>query len=96
MCIACHLNAVDKWEFSGLDYCIRRGATAKSELMVKNFAHMDPILLLHTKCKRCASGHCLQFCIYSFVCSLAGALTLGRCTHTQRLRACDSDTTACV
>jgi hypothetical protein len=54
MCTACKLNAVDNWKHTALDYCIRKGDVAKSELMVKNGARVDPVLLLSTKRSQCA------------------------------------------
>lgn len=59
MCTACELNAADNWKHTALDYCIRKGEAAKSELMVKNGAHMDPVLLLYTK--RTQYAHRLRY-----------------------------------
>jgi ankyrin repeat protein len=53
LCTACDVNAVDSLNLTALDYCIYKGDNERADLMVKNGARMDPVLLLHTKCKRC-------------------------------------------
>lgn len=53
MCTACDVNAADCMNLTALDYCIYKGDSERADLMVKNGARMDPVLLLRTKCKRC-------------------------------------------
>lgn len=53
MCTACNINAADDAGLTALDYCIHKGNEAMAELMVKNGARMDPVLLLQARCKRC-------------------------------------------
>jgi ankyrin repeat protein len=57
MCTACDVNAVDALNLTALDYCIYKGDSERADLMVKNGARMDPVLLLHMKCKRCGHEH---------------------------------------
>lgn len=52
MCTACNVNAADCMNLTALDYCIYKGDSERADLMVKNGARMDPVLLLRTKCKR--------------------------------------------
>ena len=52
MCTACDVNAADSMNLTALDYCIFKGDSKLADLMVKNGARMDPVLLLRTKCKR--------------------------------------------
>lgn len=52
MCTACDINAADATGLTALDYCIHHGDDARAEMMVKNGARMDPVLLLRTRRKR--------------------------------------------
>eukprot|EP00892_Ulva_mutabilis_P006982 jgi/Ulvmu1/4656/UM002_0387.1 len=52
MCTACDVNAADHAGLTALDYCIHKGDDMRAELMVKNGARMDPVLLLQKRCKR--------------------------------------------
>jgi hypothetical protein len=52
MCTACDVNTADACHLTALDYCIYKGDAERADLMVKNGARMDPVLLLRTKCKR--------------------------------------------
>lgn len=54
MCTAGDIDAADAWACTALDYCIKRKDAAKSALLAKWGARMDPVLLLHTKRERCA------------------------------------------
>jgi hypothetical protein len=53
MCTACNVNHADSNKLTALDYCIRRERSTQADLLVKNGARMDPILLLNTKRQRC-------------------------------------------
>lgn len=90
LCTACQLNAADKWGLSALDYCTQREDTVKCELLVRNGAHMDRILLLHTKCRRCAHQHALGEVPSSCPCQLKTRRRVRACTPSLSQRAGDN------
>lgn len=49
LCTSCHINAVDQWKLTALDYALQRKNMAVAELMIKNGAHVDHVRLLQTR-----------------------------------------------
>ena len=49
MCTASHVNARDDWKCTALDYLLQQARMTAANLMVRNGAHIDHVLMLQTR-----------------------------------------------
>ena len=85
--MSCELDAADGWQCTALDYCIRRKDAAKSEILAKVGARMDPVLLLHTKRERCVCDSFLDHIVQAMPCAIAAVVSHAACQQQSSLLA---------